>query len=90
MVKESTIQASSTPKAMRRQDRRGVVVVVERAVMSGSLGRHVLDARARQVVTSPVVDSSEIKFPFFRWGDSNGTLIEKLGDGRIRIHVLVH
>ena len=34
------------------------------------------------------VESTEIQFLFFRWGESNGTLIEKLGDGRIRIHIL--
>ncbi|MDR7381664.1 hypothetical protein [Promicromonospora iranensis] len=34
------------------------------------------------------VESENVQFLFFRWGDSNGTLIEKLGDGRIRIHIL--
>lgn len=34
------------------------------------------------------VDETKISFLFFRWGGSNGTLIEKLGDGRIRIHIL--
>ncbi|MBA8807451.1 hypothetical protein [Promicromonospora sukumoe] len=34
------------------------------------------------------VDETKIQFLFFRWGGSNGTLIEKLGDGRIRVHVL--
>ncbi|MBL0884823.1 hypothetical protein HGK34_00760 [Myceligenerans sp. I2] len=34
------------------------------------------------------VDETKISFLFFRWGGSNGTLIERLGDGRIRIHVL--
>ncbi|GAA4704702.1 hypothetical protein APR04_002029 [Promicromonospora umidemergens] len=34
------------------------------------------------------VDSKNIQFLFFRWGSNNGTLIEKLGDGRVRIHIL--
>ncbi|PUB30164.1 hypothetical protein C8K30_102546 [Promicromonospora sp. AC04] len=34
------------------------------------------------------VDSENVSFLFVRWGASNGMLIEKLGDGRIRVHIL--
>ncbi|GAB2495177.1 hypothetical protein GCM10027063_38010 [Promicromonospora xylanilytica] len=65
----------------------------ERAARSGDLANCISDKYDSIEVPCVVqatghVDSSEIQFLFFRWGDSNGTLIEKLGDGRIRIHVL--
>jgi hypothetical protein len=65
----------------------------ERAARSGELANCISDTYDSIEIPCVVqatghVDSSEIKFLFFRWGDSNGTLIEKLGDGRIRIHVL--
>ncbi|MFD7023869.1 hypothetical protein [Promicromonospora sukumoe] len=34
------------------------------------------------------VDQTNVKFLFFRFGDSQGSLIEQLGDGRVRIHIL--
>ncbi|MFI9489493.1 hypothetical protein ACIG47_24105 [Promicromonospora sp. NPDC052451] len=65
----------------------------ERAARSGELANCIVEKYKSMEPTCVVqatghVESSEIQFLFFRWGDSNGTLIEKLGDGRIRIHIL--
>ncbi|MEU4364964.1 hypothetical protein [Promicromonospora sp. NPDC023987] len=65
----------------------------ERAARSGELATCITkryDTMEFFCVTQATghVESTEIQFLFFRWGDSNGTLIEKLGDGRIRIHIL--
>ncbi|WP_253869686.1 hypothetical protein [Promicromonospora umidemergens] len=65
----------------------------ERAAVTGDLVNCISDRYESAefyciVQATGHVDSSEITFLFFRWGDNNGTLIEKLGDGRIRIHVL--
>lgn len=40
------------------------------------------------VTSSSHVDSENVSFLFVRWGASNGMLIEQLGDGRIRVHIL--
>ncbi|GAB4085230.1 hypothetical protein GCM10028784_18600 [Myceligenerans cantabricum] len=65
----------------------------ERAGASGWLANCVADRYESMEPTCVVeatghVDDTKISFLFFRWGGSNGTLVEKLGDGRIRIHVL--
>ncbi|WP_020016356.1 hypothetical protein [Promicromonospora sukumoe] len=65
----------------------------ERAARAGELANCVTEKYTSMeppcvVEATGHVDSTNIQFLFFRWGDSNGTLIEKLGDGRIRIHIL--
>ncbi|WP_460889295.1 hypothetical protein [Promicromonospora xylanilytica] len=65
----------------------------ERAARSGELANCISDTYESIEIPCVVqatghVDETQIQFLFFRWGGSNGTLIEKLGDGRIRIHVL--
>ncbi|MDR7381663.1 hypothetical protein [Promicromonospora iranensis] len=65
----------------------------ERAARSGDLANCIAEKYASMELPCVVeatghVDSTNVQFLFFRWGDSNGTLIEKLGDGRIRIHIL--
>ena len=65
----------------------------ERAARSGELANCISDTYDSIEIPCVVqatghVDETQIQFLFFRWGGSNGTLIEKLGDGRIRIHVL--
>jgi hypothetical protein len=65
----------------------------ERAARSGDLATCISEKYASMELPCVVeatghVDSTNVQFLFFRWGDSNGTLIEKLGDGRIRIHIL--
>jgi hypothetical protein len=65
----------------------------ERAARSGELSNCISEKYASMeppcvVEATGHVDSTNIQFLFLRWGDTNGTLIEKLGDGRIRIHIL--
>ncbi|WP_211341628.1 hypothetical protein [Myceligenerans xiligouense] len=65
----------------------------ERAGVSGSLANCVAETYDSIEIPCVVeatghVDETNTSFLFFRWGNSNGTLIEKLGDGRIRIHIL--
>ena len=65
----------------------------ERAARSGALANCISDVYDSIefyciVQATAHVDSTQMQFLFFRWGESNGTLIEKLGDGRIRIHIL--
>ncbi|MFI8525551.1 hypothetical protein ACIGB8_13950 [Promicromonospora sukumoe] len=65
----------------------------ERAARAGELANCVTERYGSMeppcvVEATGHVDSTNVQFLFFRWGNSNGTLIEKLGDGRIRIHIL--
>ncbi|MGW2094794.1 hypothetical protein [Promicromonospora sukumoe] len=65
----------------------------ERAARAGDLANCVTEKYGSMELPCVVeatghVDSTNVQFLFFRWGNSNGTLIEKLGDGRIRIHIL--
>ncbi|GAA1849900.1 hypothetical protein [Myceligenerans crystallogenes] len=65
----------------------------DRAAASGWLANCVADKYQSMeppcvVETTGHVDQTKGSFLFFRWGETNGTLIEKLGDGRIRIHIL--
>ncbi|WP_246012551.1 hypothetical protein [Myceligenerans xiligouense] len=65
----------------------------ERAGASGHLANCVADTYDSIEIPCVVeatghVESNKVSFLFFRWGNSNGTLIEKLGDGRIRVHIL--
>ncbi|MBL0885468.1 hypothetical protein HGK34_04085 [Myceligenerans sp. I2] len=65
----------------------------ERAGASGHLANCISDAYDSMeppcvVESTGHVESNKVSFLFFRWGNSNGTLIEKLGDGRIRVHIL--
>jgi hypothetical protein len=65
----------------------------ERAARSGELANCITTRYTSMeppcvVEATGHVESENIQFLFFRWGNSNGTLIEKLGDGRIRIHIL--
>ncbi|WP_423461796.1 hypothetical protein ACO229_13810 [Promicromonospora sp. MS192] len=65
----------------------------ERAGKSGDLANCITEVYGAiepecVVSSSSHVDSENISFLFVRWGSSNGMLIEQLGDGRIRVHVL--
>lgn len=65
----------------------------ERAARSGELANCITTKYTSMeppcvVEATGHVESESVQFLFFRWGNSNGTLIEKLGDGRIRIHIL--
>ncbi|WP_423461795.1 hypothetical protein ACO229_13805 [Promicromonospora sp. MS192] len=65
----------------------------ERAGVSGDLSvcmSEAYDSMEPECFTQVTghVDQTAVKFLFFRFGDSEGTLIEQLGDGRVRIHIL--
>ena len=65
----------------------------ERAGKAGDLANCISDVYGEiepecVVSSSSHVDSENISFIFVRWGNSNGMLVEQLGDGRIRVHIL--
>jgi hypothetical protein len=65
----------------------------ERAAESGALSVCISEAYDSMepecfVEVTGHVDQTNVKFLFFRFGNSQGTLIEELGDGRVRIHIL--
>jgi hypothetical protein len=65
----------------------------ERAARSGELANCITERYTTMELPCVVeatghVDETKMQFLFFRFGENDGTLIEKLGDGRIRVHIL--